>query len=234
MGFFSSKPKESLRPSKSQLAPYSFTSPPNVYSSSPPESRHRLAAAPQNSFYNDAAFSHSHVNYYPPANNLPPSGPAPCQIYTAPQPEPYRNQNGFHLEHAGSMVNLAHQSTNTATNTPAGTAYDDICTHLDDVMTLIDQESLSGHEKKLFLCQEPVYQEFSPAPYQTQSLTRTTPPDTETDRALCYGKKHSHDTNTRGQYSQPVVSSSVSANYFSKVELYANSKLPLNLPPLRL
>ncbi|RGP66874.1 lipase class 3 [Fusarium longipes] len=77
-----------------------------------------------------------------------------------------------------------------------------------DIMTLIDHEKLCGNENKLFNC----------APVQ----------DHHVDDKGAHKKKH------KDKQSCSVASSVVSGNYFSKVEQYANSKLPMDLHPLSL
>lgn len=109
----------------------------------------------------------------------------------------------------------------------ASATYEDIRSRFDNVLTLIDQESLSGHENKLFQCQE--------EPTSCQSLNLYHPPvqdaKLQTDRAVS-SKGKNPSTDSRGNVH--VATSVVKGNYFSKVELYANSKLPSTLPRLRL
>lgn len=77
-----------------------------------------------------------------------------------------------------------------------------------DIMTLIDHEKLCGNENKLFNC----------APVSEQHVE---------DKGV--NKKKHKDKQTCN-----VAASVVSGNYFSKVEQYANSKLPMDLHPLSL
>lgn len=233
MGFFSSKPKQQ-KLSKSNLKPASLTSPPNVYTSPAPQPK-----PSQNNIHHPATsqphFNHSASSYHLPA----PPAYTPTPQYQSSPPR----QDAFNLgRFSNSMVDLAQDliPTNTAalrkqlasSTNVASAAYDDIRTRFDSVMTLIDCESLSGHEKSLFLCQEPTPQN-SLVPYNPQPPIE---PAENTDRALGFGKKRSGDQKKKAQSSQTahVAASVVSGNYFSKVELYANSKLPMNLPPLRL
>lgn len=245
MGFFSSKPKSKAKLHK--LQPASLTAPPNIYTSEVP--LRPATAAPQKNFYHHQAVSQPQFNYPPAANIPPPPVPHPYNIPPnhQHQPSPPRNQNGLHL-FSESMVDLAGLiPTNTAafrkqlasSTNVANAAYDEIRNRFDDVMTLIDCESLSGHEKNLFLCQEPTPQN-SLVPYKQQAVVHEQHPEPlpnyEADRALNLRKKRSGEQKKKGQPLQTahVAVSVVSGNYFSKVELYANSKLPMNLPPLRL
>ncbi|KAI1499749.1 Alpha/Beta hydrolase protein [Biscogniauxia marginata] len=99
--------------------------------------------------------------------------------------------------------------------------YDQICDKFNDVMTLIDRDRFVGNENDLFMYQEP-----TPAPA----------PPSEASKQLTTRKGHAKKSKKdapKGQTSA-VASSLISAGYFSKVDLYTNSKLPLDLLPLRL
>lgn len=123
--------------------------------------------------------------------------------------------------------------------------YGDICARFDDVMTLIDRERYAGDERDLFVCQS------APQPSQSQpSLSAPRPPDqpSSTDRWRNFGgggssssKKPSSSEKRLPGHADPrkpqtcdVAAAVVSGSYFSKVDLYANSRLPVNLPPLAL
>ncbi|KAG5797088.1 hypothetical protein H9Q69_003843 [Fusarium xylarioides] len=121
----------------------------------------------------------------------------------------------------GSMVNLAKESippqlyddglsawhgcAQIAQSTNA--LYD----RFNDIMTLIDHEKVQGNESKLFNC----------------AVTDQEPKTDQVDKGM--GK-----VKNKEKSSCNVAASVVSGNYFSKVEQYANSKLPLTLPPLSL
>jgi hypothetical protein len=121
----------------------------------------------------------------------------------------------------GSMVNLAKESlppqlyddglsawhgcAQIAQSTNA--LYD----RFNDIMTLIDHEKVQGNESKLFNC----------------AVTDQEQKTDQVDKGM--GK-----TKNKEKSSCNVAASVVSGNYFSKVEQYANSKLPLTLPPLSL
>ncbi|KAI0123483.1 Alpha/Beta hydrolase protein [Xylariales sp. AK1849] len=97
---------------------------------------------------------------------------------------------------------------------------DQISTKFNDVMTSIDCEKYAGNEKDLFL--------YRPSPASPPSTTSLPP---VVDKAL--PKKSSKKDAPKGQ-TTAVASSLISGSYFAKVELYANSRLPMNLPPLKL
>ena len=90
-----------------------------------------------------------------------------------------------------------------------------IASRLNHVMTMIDGEQVSGHERDLF-----TYQPVAQAPQPS----RANPP---------LKPKTKKDKSARG-HSSEVVATTVTGGYFSKVNLYANSRLPRDLPPLRL
>ncbi|KAK1579288.1 Alpha/Beta hydrolase protein [Colletotrichum navitas] len=92
---------------------------------------------------------------------------------------------------------------------------DQIAGCFNDVMTLIDCERLVGNEKALFS-------------YQQDGDARKT-----TKKKGSSSSSSSSSSLSKGQ-STAVAPSVVSGNYFAKVELYANSRLAMNLPPLRL
>ncbi|KAL2670597.1 hypothetical protein Neosp_014385 [[Neocosmospora] mangrovei] len=88
--------------------------------------------------------------------------------------------------------------------------YADVYSRFNNVMTLIDHEKLCGNEGDLF--------SWHPPPQQQPQ-----------DKA--FGKSTKR---TKHKDKAHIATSVVSGNYFSKVELYANSKLPADLPPLAL
>lgn len=92
---------------------------------------------------------------------------------------------------------------------------DQITSRLNHIMTMIDGEQVSGHERDLF-----TYQPVAQPPQSSRSSPPSKP-------------KTKKDKNTRGQPSE-AIATTVSGGYFSKVNLYANSRLPRDLPPLRL
>lgn len=133
----------------------------------------------------------------------------------------------------GSVANLAKEFTNVPKrNDGLGAWYgystqvfgstistfDEISYRLNNVLTMIDNGGLAGHEMDLFACRQP---------------TRV---EQESKEVIKSGKKGSKDRDREKSAKsnvQPcdVAASVVRGDYFSKVELYANSKLPKDLPP---
>ncbi|KAI1637562.1 Alpha/Beta hydrolase protein [Biscogniauxia mediterranea] len=99
---------------------------------------------------------------------------------------------------------------------------DQIYEKFNDVMTLIDRDRYVGNENDLFMYQAPA--ETPPPPVEGSKQLPTSRKGN--------GKKSKKDA-PKGQTSA-VATSIISAGYFSKVDLYVNSKLPLDLLPLRL
>lgn len=95
---------------------------------------------------------------------------------------------------------------------------DQIWSKFNNVMTLIDGNMVNGDEEDLFM-------------YESSLLPSDRP--AQSSRGLG-GPPRKGVKDTPKGHSAAVASSLVSKGYFSKVELYANSKLPLNLPPLKL
>ncbi|KAK1525961.1 vegetative cell wall protein gp1 [Colletotrichum costaricense] len=112
---------------------------------------------------------------------------------------------------------------------------DQIAGCFNDVMTLIDRDRMVGNEKALF-----TYQNGGGGSGAVQQTT----PSGDGKRSGGSGgrgeksgqRKKSKETSSSGSKGQSaaVATCVVSGGYFAKVELYANSKLPMNLPPLRL
>ncbi|KAF5714020.1 lipase class 3 [Fusarium mundagurra] len=121
----------------------------------------------------------------------------------------------------GSMVNLAKESLPSQLYDDGLSAWhgcaqiaqstNALYERFNDIMTLIDHEKVQGNENKLFNC----------------AVTDQEPKTDQVDKGM--GK-----TKNKEKSSCNVAASVVSGNYFSKVEQYANSKLPLTLPPLSL
>ena len=102
--------------------------------------------------------------------------------------------------------------------------YDQISDRFNDVMTLIDGDRYKGNEKDLFAWQPAL----APAPSPQTTVAKSG----EKGLAKTKQKPKTRD-HPKGQ-TTAVAASVISSNFFAKVELYANSKLPLDLPPLRL
>lgn len=103
---------------------------------------------------------------------------------------------------------------------------DQISHKFNDVMTLIDGDRYHGNEGELFTYQQQAPQQ----PAQSQALVAA--PATA-PRGSPRKDKSKHKDNPKGQ-TTAVAASVISGNSFAKVELYANSRLPLKLPPLKL
>lgn len=103
--------------------------------------------------------------------------------------------------------------------------YDQFAGMFGDVISLIDRDNYVGNEKALFMYQQP---EAPPA---------QAPPPQQLERRPRESSKSSEVCKPRYSADAPVVvvaDSVVPGGYFSKVEYYANSKLPIDLRPLRL
>ena len=96
---------------------------------------------------------------------------------------------------------------------------DEIAYRLNNVLTMIDGEHLKGHEMDLFSYRHPV----------TMTEKQQVPRREEGNPAKkSRGRGRGRDNDTRPDKSPAtdVAASVVRGNYFSKVEQYANSKLP--------
>ncbi|RSM10143.1 hypothetical protein CEP52_003717 [Fusarium oligoseptatum] len=211
--------------------------PPNVYGPAqqqqvPPQPQ-LLLPPPPNYPYSHGYASQSQPQFRPPVPPPPPAwnGYQPVIVnqhyYLGNQQQP-QQQVHHHTSLSrltGSMVNLAkdvvpftqlYDDGMSAWHGCAQTTnavYADVYSRFNNVMTLIDHEKLCGNEGDLFSWHPP------PPPQQQQSQ----------DKA--FGKSTKR---TKHKDKAHMATSVVSGNYFSKVELYANSKLPADLPPLAL
>lgn len=154
------------------------------------------------------------------------------QQYQAPpalQQRPYQGAENFSTLKLSSVNNLLASNRNDSINNDASPLYlpgvfyvgqeaglcDLISSKLNNVITLIDGERFSGDERELAVFPPP-------APIlQQQQETGTR------ERGLGNGK-------SKGMVNNPVSSALTSSNYFAKVHLYANSRLPPNFPPMKL
>jgi hypothetical protein len=93
-----------------------------------------------------------------------------------------------------------------------------ISSKLDAVVTLIDGEKFSGDEKDLWVSPPP-------APQNQERQIVVARKDTAKERPN--GK-------LKDETGCPITTTIVNTNYFTKVDLYANSKLPADLPPVKL
>ncbi|KAJ9134626.1 Alpha/Beta hydrolase protein [Pleurostoma richardsiae] len=170
-------------------------------------------------------------------------------LMAPPGPAPQQTQTGRHALdklNLGSVVNLAndvlpgsipslfddglpvwHGYGSELLNQSAALV-DRISERFNDVVTLIDRERYGGYEKALF--------SFQPQPTSKVPGHDTPSPIGTTNEKNLVPKKpkkgHSKD-HPKGQTSAGAATVT-SGGYFAKVELYANSRLPMHLPPLNL
>ncbi|KAK7911051.1 vegetative cell wall protein gp1 [Apiospora marii] len=110
--------------------------------------------------------------------------------------------------------------------------YDQISNKFNSVMTMIDSDKYLGNEKDLFTYQQ--------QPLGTSPVSEPAPPvPAVTTRGMQVAPKKRSSSNkdaaaSKGQTAAVASSLLSSGGYFAKVELYANSRLPMNLPPLKL
>jgi hypothetical protein len=104
---------------------------------------------------------------------------------------------------------------NTEYLTQGAALCDLISSKFNAVITLIDGERFSGDERELRVLAPP------------QPLLRQQQETGITERSLGNGK-------SKGMVNNSVSSALSSTNYFAKVHLYANSRLPPNFPPMKL
>ncbi|PSR87110.1 Alpha/Beta hydrolase protein [Coniella lustricola] len=159
-------------------------------------------------------------------------GPQPDQ----PRPAPVASNNSLANLFVGSAVNLTAkvlpgvspalladgaQCGSKMLDSPCSVTYG-MYERFNDLMTLIDRDKYCGNEKDLFI-------------YQPQTST-SSPATEDSGRGKLVGKPRKDQLAKRDSRGQlpPTVSSTTSSSYFSKVELYANARLPNDLPPFRL
>lgn len=107
---------------------------------------------------------------------------------------------------------------------PGAAAMNQLGDRFNDVMTRIDRDRCVGNERDLFTC-------------HPDSASDSSSTDVTTRGQLAKARKnhspHKGHEASKGQ-TTAVAASVLSGNYFAKVELYANSRLPMDLPPLKL
>ncbi|KAF7563577.1 hypothetical protein G7046_g512 [Stylonectria norvegica] len=178
--------------------------------------------------------NHQHSHYYLGSQPIP---HPPGQQHLHPQLQPQQHHSSLG-RFTGSMIDLAKevvpgnsipQLYNDGLSAWHSTTamYDQVSSRFDNVMTLIDNEKLFGDEKDLFSCQ--------PLPSPAHSPPTSPPVTTDRGFGKPSSKKSSKDkSKSKSKYHASDVATCVPGSYFSKVELYANSKLSMNLPPLAL
>jgi hypothetical protein len=95
--------------------------------------------------------------------------------------------------------------------------YELISSKFNSVVTSIDGERFSGDEKELWVYQPPSQQ------FNELQVVRTKKEGTKKAKPI-----------SKGDTGCPIAANIASANYFSKINLYANSRLPPDLPPVKL
>ncbi|CAP72991.1 uncharacterized protein PODANS_2_4150 [Podospora anserina S mat+] len=100
-----------------------------------------------------------------------------------------------------------------------------VSNQFNDVLTMIDRDHYSSHEKEILAWQPQ-------QPPQSQELVRVSD-SSLSEKSMHKPPKRSHKRDhPKGQTT--AAATVVSGSIFSKVELYANSRLPMNLQPLKL
>lgn len=107
---------------------------------------------------------------------------------------------------------------------PGAAALNQLGDRFNDVMTQIDRDRYAGNERDLF-----TYRPDSDSDSSTGTTTRG-----QLGRPRKNQSSHHRGHATSKGQTAAVAASVLSGNYFAKVELYANSRLPMDLPPLRL
>ncbi|KAB5550891.1 Alpha/Beta hydrolase protein [Coniochaeta sp. 2T2.1] len=136
----------------------------------------------------------------------------------------------------GGCVNSCHgHGTHVADQNTA--LYEQISSTFNNVMTSIDREGYSGDETDLFVLRPECHADAGPSQLlhgESWDRGMSTDRGFNTDR----GSPRRPDRSTRGRDHKkgtgPLATSLISTNCFAKVDLYANSRLPMDLPPLRL
>ncbi|KAG8163591.1 hypothetical protein KVR01_006888 [Diaporthe batatas] len=106
---------------------------------------------------------------------------------------------------------------------PGAAALNQLGDRFNDVMTQIDRDRYAGNERDLF-----TYRPDSDSDSSTGTTTRG-----QLGRPRTNQSSHRGHATSKGQ-TAAAAASVLSGNYFAKVELYANSRLPMDLPPLKL
>lgn len=127
---------------------------------------------------------------------------------------------------------------NTQNNGGGAALYDLISSKFDAVLTGIDGEKFSGDEKDLYVYDRPQmpppsFDDSNPYAGQSQGVvsTRGLGKDKDKSNSKNKGKEASRGGGDAGC---PITNALVGSNYFAKVYLYANSRMPADLPPVKL
>jgi hypothetical protein len=130
--------------------------------------------------------------------------------------------------------------------------FDEVSIRLNHILTQIDKEGMTGNEPDLFTCRSPIAavndcQALVRVSSADQQLTKPKHHHHERESGSGRGKDRKRERSSRqnspredgykekpkknAQLAGGVATAVVRGEYFSKVELYANSKLPASLPP---
>lgn len=99
---------------------------------------------------------------------------------------------------------------------------DEIYSRFDNVLTMIDEGGYNGKERDIYAWQPSQMPPHPPPPGPPMPENRAASPSRRSHRKEHY----------KGQTTAAAVA--VSGSVFTKVDFYANSRLPMNLPPLKL
>ena len=236
MGIFGGKSKK--QPTTSQAPSASFyNSQPNLQAQYPP-----YAVQPQSSWISIDQRPNASHEYGSPSQGWGGAAPQPVfitQNYILPPPlpsKPQKNGSAISKLNLKSVTNLlagdvptyipgaqifndgvpALQFQGAQYLSQGAALYDLISSKFNTIVTLIDGERFSGDERELVVYPPPL-----PLWQQEQQESGYT------DRDLFKGK-------SKGVVNNKISTALVSTNYFAKVNLYANSRLPPNLPPMKL
>ncbi|KAG9246955.1 Alpha/Beta hydrolase protein [Calycina marina] len=161
--------------------------------------------------------SHGYDSYY--ATNLQswaPPPPTSQQLLVATSHPLRSKKSALSNLRPGPAVNLL--ATSKAPDCPhlyqGAVLYDTLASKFNAAVTQIDNGCFGGDERDLAVSQQP-----HPVWQQEQQVS---------------GYGESGQEKSKGIVSNGVSSALTTTNYFSKVSLYANSRLPPNLPPMKL
>lgn len=123
-----------------------------------------------------------------------------------------------------ALLEAGPSSRSNRTDIQSDNSMDQLYNRFNDVMTLIDRERYCGNERELFICRQSDAESSASTEVTTRGQLTSKSKKTQTRK---------HSGHPKGQ-TTGVAASVISGNYFAKVELYANSRLPMNLPALKL
>ena len=136
-----------------------------------------------------------------------------------------RGLNETLIAQGSKLYNASVGAANEALAASEDAIYEVLRSRLDSVITAIDRETFSGDERELGR-----YIVEDRRPHHSSIIVIHEGPQLALRGGGLFGKNHSA---SRGA-DRAISSTLTSTNYFAKANLYANSKLPVNLPPLRL